>query len=125
MAGLPTSYYVHSLIEILHYISDDLLQCDAGTKIAELFSDDFDDLDFELALTCFEGTHRLAFKQNVWEEDVEAFEELTIEEFVEECLDPQEQKDPLFVTKRFLFYEKSLADAIREEYDPPREQGEF
>jgi len=119
MSDLPTSYYVHSLIEILHYISDDLLQCDSGTTISELFTDDFDDLDFELALTCFEGTHRLAFKDHVWKDELETFEEKTIEEFVEEYLDPREQKDPLFVTKRFLFYEKSLTEALREEYDAP------
>ena len=119
MADLPTSYYVHSLIEILHFISDDLLQCDDGTTISELFSDDFDDLDFELALTCFEGTHRLAFKDHVWKDELESFEEKTLEEFVEEYLDPREQKDPLFVTKRFLFYEKSLAAALREEYESP------
>jgi len=119
MSDLPTSFYVHSLIEILHYISDDLLQCDSGTTISELFSDDFDDLDFELALTCFEGTHRLAFKEHVWKDELESFEEKTIEEFVEEYLEPLEQKDPLFVTKRFLFYEKSLAEALREEYEAP------
>jgi hypothetical protein len=124
MAELPTSYYVHSLIEILHYISDDLLQCDSGTTISELFSDDFDDLDFELALTCFEGTHRLAFKDHVWKDELESFEEKTLEEFVEEYLDPREQKDPLFITKRFLFYEKSLAAALREEYESPP-PGEF
>jgi len=122
MPGLPTSYYVHSLIEILHYISDELLQCDAGTNIAELFSDDFDDLDFELALTCFEGTHKVAFKEIVWKDSIEEYEEKTIEEFVEEYLEPGEQKDPLFVTKRFLFYERSLADALREEYDSPPPQ---
>ena len=94
MADFPTSYYVSSLVEILHFISDDLVQCDAGTTISELFNDEFDDLDFELALTCFEGTHRLAFKEHVW-------------------------KDPLFITKRFLFYEKSLAAALREEYESP------
>ena len=125
MPDLPTSYYVHSLIEILHFISDDLLQCDAGTTISELFSDDFDDLDFELALTCFEGTHRLAFKDHVWKDELESFEEKTIEDFVEEYLDPREQKDPLFVTKRFLFYEKSLAEAIREEYETPPAPDEF
>ncbi|MEO6788286.1 MAG: hypothetical protein ABI318_19355 [Chthoniobacteraceae bacterium] len=124
MPGLPTSYYVHSLIEILHFISDDLLQCDSSTTIAELFSDDFDDLDFELALTCFEGTHGLAFKEHVWKDEIATFEEKTIEDFVEEYLDPREQKDPLFVTKRFLFYEKSLAEALREEYESPP-PGEF
>ena len=122
MPGLPTSYYVHSLIEILHYISEELLQCDAGTNIAELFSDEFDDLDFELALTCFEGTHKLAFREELWKSTLEDYEEKTIEEFVEEFLDPREQKDPLFVTKRIILYERSFADALREEYDSPPPQ---
>jgi len=122
MPGMPTSYYVHSFVEILHYISDELLQCDAGTTIGELFSDDFDDLDFELALTCFEATHKLGFKETVWKNEIEEYEEKTLEEFLETYLDPREQKDPLFVTKRFLFYEKSLSDALREEYEAPPPQ---
>lgn len=116
---MATSYYVNSLIQILHFISDDLLQCDASTTIAELFSDEFDDLDFELALTCFEATHKTAFNESIWKTDLEDFEELTLEEFIETQLDTREQKDPLFVTKRFLLYEKSLTDALREEYEGP------
>jgi hypothetical protein len=122
MPGMPTSYYVNSLIEILHFISDELLQCDAGTTIGELFGDDFDDLDFELALTCFEATHKVGFKEAVWKAEIEQYEESTLEEFLEQYLDPREQRDPLFVTKRFLFYEKSLSEALREEYEPPPPQ---
>ena len=48
---MSTAFYVSSFIEILHFVSEDLIQCDAGTTISELFSDEFDDLDFELALT--------------------------------------------------------------------------
>ena len=116
---MPTTFYVSALIQILHYISDDLLQCDAGTTVGELFSEEFDDLDFELALTCFEATHKLAWRDNVWKDELDQFSELSIEEFVEKNLDPKEQKDPLFVTKRFLFYEKSLTEALREEYEGP------
>ena len=116
---MPTTFYVSALIQILHYISDDLLQCDAGTTVGELFNDEFDDLDFELALTCFEATHKLAWRDSVWKEELDQFSELSIEEFVEKNLDPREQKDPLFVTKRFLFYEKSLTEALREEYEGP------
>jgi hypothetical protein len=116
---MATTFYVTALIQILHYISDDLLQCDSSTTIGELFGDDFDDLDFELALTCFEATHKVALKEEFWKTDLENFEELTLEEFIETHLDPQEQKDPLFVTKRFLLYEKSLTDALREEYEGP------
>ena len=118
---MATSFYVSALIQILHYISDDLLQCDASTTIGELFSDEFDDLDFELALTCFEATHKVAFKETFWKTELDELEELTLEEFIETLLDQREQKDPLFVTKRFLFYEKSLTDALREEYEGPSE----
>ena len=116
---MATAFYVSSLIQILHYISDDLLQCDASTTIGELFNDEFDDLDFELALTCFEATHKIAFKESFWKTELESLEELSLEDFLESQLEPHEQKDPLFVTKRFLFYEKSLTDALREEYEGP------
>ena len=116
---MATSFYVHSLIQILHFISDDLVQCDSATTVGELFGDEFDDLDFELALTCFEATHKMAFKDSLWETDMEDYEEKSIEEFIEEYLNPEEQKDPLFVTKRLVFYEKSLSDALREEYEGP------
>ena len=122
MPGVPASYYASGFVQILHYISDQLLQCDSGTTIAELFGDDFDDLDFELALTCFEATYKLGFKESFWKTDMEDYEEKSIEEFIEAYLDPREQKDPLFVTKRFLFYEKSLSDALRDEYEAPPPQ---
>jgi hypothetical protein len=117
--GQPTSYYLGSLIQIIHFVSDDLIQCDSTTTIGELFCDEFDDLDFELALTCFEATHHVAWREEFWKLETDDFEEKTLEELVEEFLDPKEIKDPLFVTKRFLFYEKSLTDALREEYEGP------
>jgi|GEM_PF-689789 len=115
----PTSYYVNSLIQILHCVSDNLVQCDAETKICALFDDNFDDLDLELALTCFEATHKLTFKDSFWKSDVEDFEENTLEEFIETHLDTTEQTDPLHVTKRFLFYERSFSDAMRDELEGP------
>ncbi len=116
---MPTSFYVHSLIQILHFVSDDLVQCDAATTVGELFGDEFDDLDFELALTCFEATHKVGFRESFWEVDMEEYEEMSLEEFIEAYLDPKEQNDPLFVTKRLLFYEKSLSEVLREEYEGP------
>ena len=35
-------YFVTSFISILHFISDDLIQCDSTTTIAELFCDEFE-----------------------------------------------------------------------------------
>ncbi len=117
------NYYVTSFIGILHFISDDLIQCDATTRVAELFGDEFDDLDFELALCCFESTHRVAFIDRLWESDDEEYEELTIEEFIEAYVDPREQRDPLFVTKRFMMFQESLTKALTEEAgdQPPEE----
>lgn len=116
------SYYITSFISILHFISDDLIQCDATTKIAEIFCDEFDDLDFELALCCFEATHKVAFADRLWEVDPEEYEEMTIEEFVEAFAGQQEQRDPLFVTKRFLMFQESLTKALTEEAEEPPEE---
>ena len=116
------SYYVTSFINILHFISDELIQCDSTTRIAELFCDEFDDLDFELALCCFEATHKVAFADKLWESEAEDYEELTIEEFVEVYATQEEQRDPLFVTKRFLMFQESLTKALTEEADESPEE---
>ncbi len=113
--GNPMSYFVTSFISILHFISDDLLQCDAETIIGELFGDEFDDLDFELAISCFEATHKVAFLDGLWEVDPENYDSLTIEEFMAAYVDPKEQRDPLFVTKRFLMFQESLTKALEVE----------
>ena len=112
---MPIHFYVSSFIGIVHYISDDLVQCDASTRIAELFCDEFDDLDFELALCCFESTHKVAFMDKLWQGTQEDYEDLSIEEFIEAFLDPDEQHDPLFVTRRFLMFQESLTKALTEE----------
>ena len=118
----PIHFYVTSFISILHFISDDLIQCDASTTIAELFCEEFDDLDFELALCCFEATHKVAFQNKLWESEPEDYEDLTIEEFIETYVDGGEQRDPLFVTKRFLMFQESLTKALTEENQgPPNE----
>jgi hypothetical protein len=111
-----STYYTSSFVEIIHYLSDSLVQCDATTKIAELFGEEFDDVDFEMALCCFEATHRLAFRETLVETPVDDYEELTLEEFLDAYLDPTEQKDPLFVTKRFRIFEDAITRAIAEEH---------
>jgi hypothetical protein len=117
------NYYVSSFISILHFISDDLIQCDESTKIAEVFCEEFDDLDFELALCCFEATHKIAFNEKLWQIEPSEYEDLTLEEFVETFVDGREQRDPLFVTKRFLMYQESLTKALTEENNPPPQDG--
>ena len=113
------SYYVTSFISIVHFISDELVQCDATTTIGELFCDEFDDVDFELGLCCFEATHKVAFADKLWEGDPEDYEDLTIEEFIEQFVESREQRDPLFVTKRFLMYQEALTNALTEEQENP------
>jgi hypothetical protein len=116
------NYYVTSFISILHFVSDDLIQVDSTTRIAELFGDEFDDLDFELALCCFEATHKVAFADRLWESDNDEYDELTLEEFIETYVDPREQRDPLFVTKRFLMFQDSLTKALTDEAGEPPEE---
>ena len=119
--GDSMNYYITSFISILHFISDDLIQCDSTTKIAEIFCDEFDDLDFELALCCFEATHKVSFANRLWETDPEEYEEMSIEEFIEAYVESNEQRDPLFVTKRFLMFQESLTKALTEEAEEPPE----
>jgi hypothetical protein len=113
-----SQYYIESFVGIIHYVSDCLLQCDASTRIAELFCDEFDDVDFEMVLCCFEATHRVAFREELIQTPIEQYEELSIEEFLENFLDTTEQSDPLFVTKRFRMFEDALTRAIAEEGNP-------
>ncbi len=115
----PMSYFVTSFISILHFISEDLLQVDATTSIGELFCDEFDDLDFELALCCFEATHKVSFSDKLWEIDPEDYEDLNVEEFLDTYLNTKEERDPLFVTKRFLMFQESLTQALTEEAEEP------
>ena len=77
-----SQFYVSSLIEIIHYLSDALLQCDANTRVAELFCDEFDDVDFEMVLCCFEATHKVGFKEELINIPIEQYEELSLEEFL-------------------------------------------
>ena len=119
------SYYVTSFISILHFVSEDLLQCDASTTIGELFGDEFDDLDFELALCCLEATHKVALHDRLWEIDPEEYEDLSIEEFIEQFVNGAEQRDPLFVTKRFLMFQDSLTKALTEEQSEPPPDEEY
>ena len=114
-----SSYYISSFIDIIHYLSDSLVQCDASTKIAELFGEEFDDVDFEMAMCCFEATHRVAFKQELVNIPIDQYEERSLEEFLEAYLDLEEQKDPLFVAQRFRMFEDALTRAIAEEHTGP------
>ena len=116
-----SSFYVSSLVDIIHYLSDSLVQCDAGTRIAELFGEEFDDVDFEMAMCCFEATHRLAFKQELVNIPIDQYEELSLEDFIEAYLDVTEQKDPLFVAQRFKMFEEALTRAIADEQSGPTE----
>ena len=46
----------------------------------------------------------------------------TIEEFIDAYVDAREQRDPLFVTKRFLMFQESLTKALTDEAEEPPEE---
>ena len=69
-------------------------------------------------LCCFEATHKVGFKEELVNIPIEQYEELSLEEFLESYLDPSEQKDSLFVAKRFRMFEDALTRAIAEEGAP-------
>ena len=116
-----SDFYIASFIQIIHFLSDNLVQCDSNTKIAELFCEEFDDVDLELALCCFEATHRVAFQESLQQVPIEQYENLSLEDFLDKYLDPKEQTDPLFVAKRFRMFDDVLTRAILEEGSAPEE----
>jgi len=109
------NYLVHSFIAILIRVSGNTLVCDEQTEIQELWSDEFDTLDFELAKCAFEATHKVIFIEPADDDESEEYLQLSIEDYVEKCVNPAEQKDPLFITERFLLFQEALEDALDSE----------
>ncbi len=116
------SYLVSSFVAIVRCVSDDRVHCEEESRIEELFSDEFDDLDFELVLCCFEATHRLAFQRRLAEAAFEEYGRLNIEDFLDAFLDPAEQRDPLFITNTFLMFRNTLESAL---LPPEEDEDEF
>jgi hypothetical protein len=108
-------YFVTSFIEIARCVSNNRLLCDAGTRISELFEQDFDELDFELAICCFEATHRIRFKEALWQTEPHECDDMSIETFIETYVETSEQHDPLYVTHRFLMFKETLLHAMLEQ----------
>ena len=108
------NYLVHSFIAILIRVSGNVLVCDEQTTIEELFSEDFDSVDFELAKCAFEATHRMIFIEPADEIESEEYLKMTLEDYVEQCTDATAQTDPMFVTERFLIFQEALEDALGE-----------
>ena len=52
---------------------------------------------------------------------IDSYEELSLEEFLDTYLDLTEQKDPLFVAKRFCIFEDAITRAISEEHNGQEE----
>ncbi len=116
------NYLVSSFVAIVRCITEDRVLCEESTKVDDLFGDDFDDLDFELALCCFEATHRVAFSSQLSSLSADDYGQFTIEEFLEEFLESSEQRDPLFVTKRFLMFRDAWEDAYSDYGDEEPQQ---
>ena len=116
------SYLVSSFVAIVRCVSDDRVHCEEESKIEDLFSDEFDDLDFELVLCCFEATHKMAFLRQLASATFEEYGRLTIEEFLEAYLEQAEQRDPLFITNTFLMFRNTLESAL---LPPEEEEDEF
>ncbi len=115
-------YLITSFLAIVRYVSEDRVLCEEVTRIKELFSEDFDDLDFELVLCAFEATHRAAFSDQLWQQQPEDYENLTIEEFLEQYLEQGEQRDPLFVAQRFIMFRETLDNAYYDRDDEPEQE---
>jgi hypothetical protein len=105
------NYFVSSFVSIVRCITEDRVLCEESTRIDDLFGEEFDDLDFELTLCCFEATHRVAFSPQLSSLTADDYGHMTIEEFIEQFVETREQRDPLFITKRFLMFRDALEEA--------------
>ena len=115
------SYLVSSFASIVRLISEDRVMCEEATRIEEMFGDEFDDLDFELVLCAFEATHKLAFTDKLVEATLNDYGQMSIEDFLDRYLNPREQHDPLFVSKRLIMFRDAMEDA----YNAPEEDREL
>lgn len=115
---MNTDHLTDSFVKILSCVSETNKRVAPDTPLKRILSgQDYDSLDFELAVTCFEVTHHVSLDYRDLTE--EEFGELSIRRLIEEHLDTtgQESTDPLFVTKRFLIFKQALIQAIETYYE--------
>jgi hypothetical protein len=120
---MAIDFYVNSFIEIVRFLSNDHVNCDASTKLRTIVDEDFNESDFDIALNTFEATHRLAFNDSLFEVTFDLIGELSIEEMLEKYLDTKtEQKDPLFVAERVqMIMDNQYRDIFGDEGEFPVE----
>lgn len=109
---------IDSFIAILQCVSLDDTLVSPDDPLGVVVSEQYvDDLDFELAVACFEATHRVSLDyHDLADEDIV---NLTIRELITRYLvtEGKEMSDPLFITKRFLMFKEALVDAIDRDSD--------
>jgi hypothetical protein len=106
---------IDSFLEILQCVSVENMLVSPDEPLSVVVSDEsVDALDFELAVTCFEATHRVILDYESL--NLEEVGELTIRRMIEEHIVTEDRDllDPLFVTKQFLAYRDSLLEALEE-----------
>lgn len=108
---MNVDHLTDSFVQILQCVSLEDALVSPDEPLNEVVSGEYvDALDFELAVACFEATHRVTL-------DYEHLNKgevgnLTIRRLIEEHLltEGRELLDPLFVTKRFLMFKEALEE---------------
>jgi len=106
---------IDSFIGILQCVSLEDVLVSPDDPLSTVISDQgVDDLDFELAVACFEATNRVSLDYSDLED--EALPSLTIRTLITEFLvsESRELSDPLFITKRFMMFKEALITARQE-----------
>ncbi len=106
---------IDSFIEILQCVSLEDVLVSPDEQLSKVISENgVDLLDFELAVTCFEATHRVYL--DYADLEVEVFSALSIRRMIMDFLltDGRELSDPLFITKRFVMFRDALIAALEE-----------
>ncbi len=106
---MNTEQLIDSFVEILQCVSleDTLVSSNDPLKVV-ISSQYVDSLDFELAVSCFEATHRVLLQYSELTED--ELGEMTIASLITHHLvtNDRELLDPLFVTKQFCWFRNAL-----------------
>jgi len=106
---------VDSFIQILQLVSLEDTLITSDMLLSDIVSEEgVDDLDFELAVICFEATHKVVLDYTLGE-DQNNDESLTLSDLIESHLvmNHPDISDSMFIAKRFIYFRDALFSSLR------------
>lgn len=104
-----------SFVEILQLVSLENRLIDPDKPLSEIISENgVDELDYELAVLCFEATHRVIIDYNVGDE-INMDQSVTLSEIISNHVieNHPDLLDRHFVTTRFIWFRDAIISALK------------